>query len=136
MNRALRVNHVLITFFALQSGLFKVLGGITNTGDPAAWWETDNHIFSHLGLTVPMVLVFGLIQASGGAGLLFRKTRRAAAVLVACCNLFATAGLFAAKIQPFGVVSLLFVAMALLELKRPIAPAGGEAQPATVQRPS
>jgi hypothetical protein len=118
MTWVLRINHVLIVLFALQSGLFKVAGAITRRGDPGAWWEADNHLFAHMGMSVWMVGVFGAIQASAGAGLLLRRTVMPAAMVVAACNALATVGLFVAGIQPFGMISILFVFMALAELKR------------------
>ncbi|MBL8956384.1 MAG: hypothetical protein JNK82_36760 [Myxococcaceae bacterium] len=114
MKAALLVNRVLITLFGLSSGLFKVAGSITRTGDPAAWWETDNGVFAHLGLGPTLVGLFGLVQAVAAALVWPVKTRKAGAYALAACNLFATAGLFAAGVQPFGVVSLVFVVMAVL----------------------
>lgn len=129
MTWLLRINRALIIFFAFSSGVFKIAGAITNRGDPAAWWESDNHLFAHMGLSVAMVGTFGVIQALGGLGLLFQRILRPAAWLVAACNLFATTGLFVGGVQPFGAISLLFVAMALLVLYRPRAATGAVPAP-------
>lgn len=104
--KLLWTNHVLITLFAISSGIFKVLQG-----------PPDIELFSHIGMTPLMVMAFGAMQAAGGVGLIFSKTCRPAAIVVALCNTLATAGTFVAGLIPFGVVSILFIVMALLELK-------------------
>jgi hypothetical protein len=105
-NSLLWLNHVLITLFALSSGIFKLLGG-----------KPDLEVFAHLGMGVAAVAAFGAVQALAGLGLVFARTARPAAAAVVACNALATAGLFAAGVQPFGVVSIAFIAMAALELK-------------------
>lgn len=106
MKTLLWINHGLIVLFAVSSGVFKLLGGVP-----------DLEIFAHLGMNAPMVAAFGAVQAAGGLGLLFARTKLPAAIVVTLCNTLATVGLFAAGIQPFGVISILFIAMAALELK-------------------
>jgi hypothetical protein len=106
MRIALWINHVLIVLFAVSSGIFKLAGG-----------APDIAVFSHLGMTPRMVAAFGAVQLAGGISLLFARTCRPGAALVAACSALATAGLFAAGVQPFGVISIVFVAMALLELR-------------------
>jgi ABC-type uncharacterized transport system permease subunit len=100
------LNHVLIVLFAVSSGAFKAFGG-----------KPDIEVFAHLGMSATTVSLFGLAQAVGGLGLVFAATVRAAALVVTMCNVLATAGLFAAGVQPFGWISILFVAMALWELR-------------------
>mgnify|MGYP000941499101 CR=1 FL=1 len=109
-----RGNLALITLFATSSGLFKVIGALTRRGTPDAWWEADNAVFAHLGLSITAVGVFGATQLLAGAAMVPSRSRKVAALAVAACNLFATAGLFAAGIQPFGVVSIVFVVMAVV----------------------
>lgn len=106
MKTLLWINHVLIVLFAVSSGVFKLLGGVP-----------DLEVFSHLGMSAAMVAVFGAVQASGGLALLFARTKVPGAVVVTLSNALATAGLIAAGVQPFGVISILFIAMAALELK-------------------
>jgi hypothetical protein len=106
MKTLLWINHGLIVLFATSSGLFKLLGGVP-----------DLEIFAHLGMTAPMVAAFGAVQLAGGLGLIFAKSKFPAAIVVTLCNTLATVGLFAAGIQPFGVISILFIVMAALELK-------------------
>jgi hypothetical protein len=107
VKRVMRINHVLIVLFAVASGVFKLVPR-----------NTDIEIFAHIGMGAAAVAVFGVVQACGGCALVFRRTTRVAALVVAGCNLLATVGLFVAGIQPFAAISLLFVGMALLELRR------------------
>ena len=100
------INHVCIVLFALSSGVFKLLGG-----------KPDLEVFAHLGMGAAAVATFGAVQMLGGVGLLFARAARPAAAVVVACNALATAGLFAAGIQPFGVISIAFIAMAALELR-------------------
>lgn len=99
--KALLANHVLITLFGLSSGLFKVAQG-----------APDLEVFAHLGLGPLAVSVFGAVQAAAAVASWPARSRRWGAGALAACNLLASVGLFAAGVQPFGVVSLLFVVMA------------------------
>lgn len=107
MKRALLVNHVLISAFGLMSGMYKTFGG-----------EADLKVFAHLGMTPWMVAVFGVVQAAAGGLTWLPQARTPAAVVLALCNTLATVGLFAAGVVPFGVVSILFIAMAVLVTRR------------------
>lgn len=107
MKRALLINHGLMVLFGVSSGLFKVAGG-----------AADLEVFSHLGMGRWAVAVFGALQAVAAVLTVPARTRTPGVVGLTACNLLASAGLFAAGVQPFGVVSLLFVAMAALIWKR------------------
>jgi len=107
MKWALVVNHVLIALFGVASGAFKVIGG-----------EADLQIFAHLGMGSLAVAVFGGAQLFSALATVPTRTRPAGAWTLAACNLLATLGLFAANVQPFGFISITFVAMALLVLRR------------------
>jgi hypothetical protein len=105
--RALQwTNHVLITFFAISSGLFKLAQG-----------EADVKLYAVAGIGVGAMMAIGAVQAAGGVALVFARTRTAGAVVVTAINLLASVILFINGIQPFGAISLLFVAMAALELR-------------------
>lgn len=99
--KALLVVHVLITLFGVSSGVFKVVQG-----------APDLAVFAHLGMGPLAVSVFGAVQVAASVASWPAVSRRWGAGALAACNLLATAGLFAAGVQPFGVISLLFVAMA------------------------
>ena len=107
MKVALLVNHVLITAFGVMSGMYKVTGG-----------EADIRVFSHLGMSPGVIAAFGLVQAAAAVATWPTASRKPAAVVLALCNALATAGLFAAGVIPFGVVSILFVLMAALVWRR------------------
>lgn len=102
------VNHGLIALFGVASGSFKVAGG-----------QADLDVFSHLGMGARSVAAFGAVQVATALATTPKATRRLGAVGLAACNLLATIGLFAAGVQPFGVISLLFVVMALLVARTP-----------------
>jgi hypothetical protein len=99
------VNHVLITAFAVSSGVFKLLGG-----------EADVKLYGAIGIGVTAMAAIGAVQALGGVALIFPRTRNIGAGVAAATNLLASGILFANHVQPFGAISLVFVAMALLEM--------------------
>ena len=104
--RALQwVNHVLIVAFALSSGVFKLARG-----------DADVKLYGAVGIGIAAMVAIGVAQALGGVALIFARTRTAGVVAVAAVNLLASGTLFANHVQPFGAISLLFVAMAALEL--------------------
>lgn len=102
MRGILSANRWLIAAFGLVSGLFKVLGG-----------QADIDLFAKVGLGPGMVSAFGAVQALAAVAALRPSTRIGGAVVLALCNAFATYGLWVAGVQPFGLISILFVVMAL-----------------------
>jgi len=102
----LLVNLGLIALFGIASGFYKVMGG-----------EADLVSYGKAGIGLTEMRAIGLLQALAGASLLSAKTRRLGAYTLGALNLLASGVLFVAGIQPFAVISLLFVAMALLTLK-------------------
>jgi len=106
-----RVDRALIGFFGLSSGLYKLSFG-----------AADVEIFAHLGMSAAGTAGFGALQLVAALGLASARTRAPAALLLFGCNLWASAGLFAADIQPFGWVSFVMVAMAAVQLvEEPVA---------------
>lgn len=101
MRRALLVDRVLIVLFGVSSGCYKLGFG-----------AADVDIFAHLGWSGAVTAAFGGVQLAAAIACLPSRSRRAGAVALATCNLVATLALFAAGVQPFGWISLLFVAMA------------------------
>ncbi len=110
--RLLLVNHALISVFGVASGLFKVAQG-----------APDLSVFSHLGMGPAAVSIFGAIQVLSTLASWPLSTRRWGAVGLALCNALATVGLFAAAVQPFGIVSTVMVLMAIAVLLRPVSKA-------------
>ena len=107
MKVLLLINHVIIALFGVASGVFKVVGG-----------QADLDVFSHLGMGPVAVALFGGVQVLAAVATMPARSRKAGALLLAACNALATAGLFAAGVQPFGVISVAFMVMALLVLRR------------------
>ena len=102
----LLINLGLIALFGIASGIYKMTGG-----------EADVVLYGKAGIGLTAMRAIGLLQSLAGASLLSAKTRRLGAYTLAALNLLASGVLFIAGVQPFGVISLLFVAMALLTLK-------------------
>lgn len=102
------VDRALIVLFALASGIYKVSYG------PA-----DVEIYAHLGFSATATAVFGAVQAVFGLGLLAARTRVPAAIGLAVCNAVATAALFAAGVYAFGFISVVFIAMAAVQVWAP-----------------
>jgi len=100
MRVTLTISTVLITIFGVASGVYKIAGG-----------EADLRIFAHLGMGPALVRVFGLLQALASCLVFHRTLGAVAAGVLTACNALASAGLFAAGVQPFGRISLVFVAM-------------------------
>ena len=102
MRTLLTISTAFIALFALASGVYKLTGG-----------EADLRIFAHLGMGEGLVRGFGLVQALAGVALFYRPFGVEAGWGLTACNALATAGLFAAGVQPFAWISLVFVAMAI-----------------------
>jgi ABC-type glycerol-3-phosphate transport system permease component len=101
MRALVAIVTTLIVVFAVASGGYKMAGG-----------EADVRIFAFLGMSPPVVRLFGLVQLVSGLGVLSRSCGVAAAAVLAACNAVATAGLFSAGEQPFAWISWIFVLMA------------------------
>lgn len=96
------VNRIAIAIFAVMSGLYKCFGG-----------DADVDLFADVGLSAAAVSLFGGVQTTAGLLLFVPRVRVPAAALLTACNAFATYALFASGVQPFGVISLIFVVMAV-----------------------
>lgn len=103
MRGILTANRWLITAFGLASGLFKVIGG-----------QADVDLFAKVGFSPGMVMAFGAVQALAAIAILRPSTRSSGALALALCNGVATYGLWAGGVQPFAMISVLFIAMALV----------------------
>ena len=103
--KLLLVNLGLIGLFGIASGLFKVLGA-----------QADLVLYGKAGIGLTTMRLIGLVQTLAGMSLFHKKTRPPGAVVLAAMNLLASGVLFVVGVQPFGVISLLFVGMALAAL--------------------
>lgn len=105
----LRINLVLLTLLSLATGLFKVLR-----------MPAEMELFAKAGFGEQGVTALGLLQIMGGLLLLFARFRRIGAIAMAATFALASAVVFIAGMIPFGIVSLLFIAMAVVVYRRPI----------------
>jgi len=100
-------NRVLLTALSTMTGVVKL-----------AQMEDEMALFRTLGFSDAVTMGFGALQLAGGLLLLPARTTRTGAWIMAPTFLFATGVLFANAMIPFGVVSVLFVAMAVFHAMR------------------
>lgn len=100
------INHVLMVLIGVSSGIFKLAGG-----------EPDVKMYAALGFSAVATAAVGAAQLAAGACLVPKRTRVPAALALAGINALATAVLFVNGVQPFGAISMLFIAMALADAK-------------------
>lgn len=74
--------------------------------------EADIELFAVIGMNATMTTILGLIQLVGGLLLIPKKTRIKAAWIMMLTFILASVAVFANEMAVFGVVSLLFIAMA------------------------
>ena len=107
MKNLLLVNWVLVTLLSISTGIFKVLQQ-----------KADIELFAAIGFNTTMTTILGVIQLIGGILLIFKATRRLGAYIMIPTFALASIAVFANGMIPFGVVSLLFIAMAYWVLVR------------------
>lgn len=103
MKTALKINWVLVTLLSLSTGIFKLLQQ-----------EADITLFEKIGFSVTMTTILGVIQLVGGVLLLPAQTRKLGAYTMIPTFIIASVAVFANQQVTFGIVSLLFIAMAYL----------------------
>lgn len=101
------VNRVLLTALSIMTGLVKL-----------AQMEEEMALFRTIGFSDAATMAFGALQLVGGVLLLPPRTTRTGAWLMAPTFLFATGVLLANGMIPFGIVSVLFIAMAVFHALR------------------
>lgn len=95
------INWGLLILLGLATGIVKVLGQ-----------PDDVRIFGQIGFSYGATVAFGAVQAVAALLLLLPKTLKIGAVVLAISFCIATLGLFVDQKTTFGIVSLLFIAMA------------------------
>lgn len=103
MNIALKINWVLTMILSIATGAFKLLQQ-----------EADIALFEKIGFNEVGTTVLGAIQLIGGILLILPKTRTWGAYIMIPTFVVASIAVFANGMIGFGVVSLLFIVMALL----------------------
>lgn len=107
MTVALWINRVLLTGLSIMTGVVKL-----------AKMEEEMVIFREIGFPDAATIAFGVVQLLGGVLLIVPKTTRLGAWIMVPTFVFATGVLLANSMIPFGVASLLFIAMAVLHATR------------------
>jgi len=103
MTIALWINRVLLTLLSISTGAVKL-----------ARMEDEMRIFREVGFSDPLIIAFGVVQLIGGLLLIHNRTSRTGAWIMLPTFALATGVAFANGMIPFGVASLLFIAMAAL----------------------
>ena len=96
---------VLTILLSIATGIFKILQQ-----------KEDIELFSKIGFGVVGTTVLGVIQLIGGILLILPKYRKTGAIIMALTFLIATIAVFVYNMFVFGLVSILFIAMALFIL--------------------
>lgn len=107
MKWVLWINRVLLTLLSISTGAVKL-----------AQMEAEMVIFREIGFPDAATIAFGVVQVVGGLLLLPNKTTRIGAWVMLPTFVFATVVLFVNEMIPFGVSSVLFIAMAALHALR------------------
>jgi hypothetical protein len=97
-----KVILVLTIVLSLATGVFKVLQQ-----------KADIELFEKIGFGAFGTTLLGLIQIIGGIYLIFPKYRKYGALVMIGTFSIATIAVFVNKMYVFGIVSILFISMAL-----------------------
>lgn len=106
------VNRVVLTLLGLSTGAVKL-----------AHMPAEMTIFQAAGFPDGLTVAFGVVQILGALMLLTGRTHKIGALILGITFVLATGVLFVNGMIPFGVFSLLFIAMAGLAFARPPAAA-------------
>jgi hypothetical protein len=101
MKTLLKINWILTILLSISTGVFKLLQQ-----------EADIELFKAIGFNEIMITILGLIQLIGGILLIPSKTRKLGAYIMIATFIIASIAVFANNMMVFGIVSLLFIAMA------------------------
>lgn len=99
----LKVILILTILLSLATGLFKILQQ-----------EADIQLFKVLGFTALHTTIFGAIQIIGGILIIFKPYRRIGGTIMFITFSLASWVVFLNQMWIFGLVSLLFIAMAAI----------------------
>ncbi len=103
MKTVFTINWILTLLLSIATGVFKLLQQ-----------EADIELFSAIGFTETMTTALGAIQLLGGILLIPAKTRKLGAYIMIPTFIIAAIAVFANNLIGFGIISLLFIAMAYL----------------------
>jgi hypothetical protein len=95
----------LTILLSIATGMFKILQQ-----------KADIELFNRIGIGVVGTTGLGIIQLAGGILLIFPKYRKLGATIMVVTFLLAAVAVFANQMFIFGMVSILFIGMALFIL--------------------
>lgn len=100
------INRILLTLLSISTGAVKLAG-----------MEDELRIFREAGFSDGLIIAFGVVQLAGGVLLVPHRTTRIGAWVMLPTFAIATAVVFVNDMIPFGVASLLFIAMAAIHIR-------------------
>jgi len=103
MKLALKINWILVTLLSIATGLFKL-----------TQQEADITLFESIGFSTMATTILGGVQLLGGLLLIPKKTRNVGAFIMIPTFAIASIAVFVSGMMAFGLVSILFIAMAAL----------------------
>ena len=101
-----KVVLVLTVLLSISTGIFKIMQQ-----------EADIQLFRALGFNEIMTTLLGVIQLAGGVLMIFSKYRKTGGLIMIPTFIIASIAVFMNQMRLFGVVSLLFIAMAYIVVK-------------------
>ncbi len=101
------INRVLLTLLAFNTAIVKLLQ-----------MEFEMALFAGVGVPDAATIALGAVQLAGAVLLIPKRTTRVGAWVLFSTFVFATGVLFVAGMVPFGLFSLVFIAMAALHATR------------------
>ena len=104
-------NLVLLILLSFNTAIVKLLR-----------LDFEMELFRKVGIADAATIGFGVFQLIGAILLCVPKARRLGALVMAVSFIAASAVVFSAGMIPFGVGSLLFIAMAVWPLRNPTGP--------------
>lgn len=107
MKLFLTINWILTTLLSISTGVFKLMQQ-----------EADVQLFEKIGMNATATTLLGAVQLVGGLLLILPKTRKMGAYIMIPTFILASVAVFANGMIGFGIVSILFIAMAYLVLVR------------------
>ena len=97
---------VLTILLSISTGIFKIMQQ-----------EADIQLFRTLGFDEIMTTILGVIQLAGGILMIFSKYRKIGGLIIIPTFIVASVAVFMNQMWLFGIVSLMFIAMAYVVVK-------------------
>lgn len=105
MKIVFKINLVLLVLLSLSTGIFKIIQQ-----------EADVVLFEKIGFNIMATTALGWIQLLGGILLIIPKSRLYGAYLMLPTFIVASIAVFANELIGFGIVSIVFILMSVIEI--------------------